>query len=339
VKQVRFFLFWIVIGVVLLIELGIATSLWLDEGPETAKKKLDTQYKLLTDLDRRAHNVPSFVFDPEKSEDIAKLTNDYLLTEKWEGALKPNVEIYGKQIAAIHAELADRSKILHEPILEGSDEDLFKWDETYKRQSAAVLDRLLKLNAVEIPEGVKVEDLEGNKSLRDVAGLYTKGVDSTSREQHAVITTRLRIIERIADIIAKSRAKVMPSPVVTTMAAPTEPIGTAIAGFTWAGEGAGGSSQIKALSGDAAKYADAITFKLTIQGPASAISAVEAALECYARPVMVVAGGSLGTRGNWRAGDRKDKPFEPMAASYDLVVLDFTKAATAASTTAGEQPK
>jgi len=322
-KQIHFFLFWIVIGVVLLIELGVATYWWMDEGPETAKKALDVQFKKLTDLNTRAQRTPSGVYDPEKAEDIRRLTQDYLLTVKWKAALQPVVEAYEKQIEAIHKELASRSKLLHQPI--AASDDLFAWDEAYKRQSAAVLARLAKANALVLPDNVKVEELETNQALRDVAGLYTKGGVTTKAEDHGQLTLRLRIIERLTDLIEKARAPVLVNPAVATIQAPAEAVGTAIVAVEWNSD-RNGVSTSKRLSGATAKYADATPVRLTLQGPASALIAMQAALECLNRPVACVVGGSLGSRGNWKAGDRKDRAFEPMVGKYDVVILDFTKA-------------
>ena len=323
-KQVRFFLFWILVGAALLIELGVATWFYLDEAPESAKKNLDGKFKNLTELDTRARNVPQGVYDPENPQDIEKLTSLYLVNPRWKDKLLPNVQNYGKQIELIHQEMAARSDILHKAVADGK--DLYAWDQAYKQQSAEVLERLKKAGAN--PPAIKFEQPETNKVLRDAAGLHTKGDTATSAEEHALYTKRLRILESLVEVIEKTRAEVKSNPALP--AAPSlsqgDPQGVALTEVTWGDEPGASGSGGKKLSGETATYADSLPVQISLEGPASALMAVQAKIECLAKPLVVVTGGSLGNRGAWKANERKNKPFEPMVCKLGLLVLDFTKA-------------
>ena len=144
-SQLKPFLFWIVIGAILVLELAY----WLLSIPAidvvgnkatamAAKSALDIEHKHLVELDRRSkNNSPLGVFDAEKEFDIRRLTNDYLITPAWKDMLEPHVRRYDEQLRAIKEHLAERSKILHNPI--ASSNDRFGWYTAYQNLTEAQL--------------------------------------------------------------------------------------------------------------------------------------------------------------------------------------------------------
>lgn len=336
-KQVRFFLFWIIVGVLLLIELGVATMMWMDEGPEESKRALDRQFKVLVDLERRAREEVRGVYDPENPADIKRLTDDYLINEKWKSTLQPTLDAYNKQITDIRKELAARSTVLHKAV--APSDDLFRWDEAYKEASSAVLKRLLDAKGVVVPPGSRPDQLTTNRPLRDMAGLYTKDEAATDRARHAVLTARLRIIEAIAKMVEEAQVEVKANPVIATTKLsdlPTDPVGAAFAGIDWMEDSSG---QEKTFSGETAEFATAIPLRITLQGTTAALVAVQARIEAMGTPVVSVVGGELRNRGDWKPLDRKDKPYEPVLLRLELVVLDCTKADKPAEPTEDKKPE
>lgn len=326
-KQLRMHLFWIAVGVLLLIELVLALTMWLDDGPEKSKQALDKQFKSLKGLNERAQNDVKGLYDPENPIDIKKLTNDYLLNEKWKSTLQPALSTYNQQIVDIRKELAARSAELHQKIASGDDQ--FRWDETYKEMSAALLKRLVDVKGVVVPAGVKPEQLATNRVLRDAVGLYTKDEAVTDRAKHALLTTRLRVMEAIAKVVEEVKVEVVSNPVISggkISETPNEPAGAAFAGVDWMTEDSS-STDAKKFSGETAAFATAIPLRLTLQGTTAALVAVQARIETLGRPVVSVVGGELRNRGDWKPLDRKDKPYEPMVLKLELVILDCTKAA------------
>ncbi len=317
-------MFWIVIGVLLLIELGVAVYLWMDTAPEESKTALDRRYKDLDNLHERSKKEVRGVYDPENPTDIKRLTSDYLLNEKWKATLQPALDAYNRQIADIRKELAARSVDLHR-IITASD-DLFRWDEAYKAESAALLKRLVDVKGVVIPPGIKAEQLATNRPLRDAVGLYSKDDAATERSRHPLLTTRLRIMQAIAKVVEEVKVEIKANPVIAgtkLSEPPTEPVGAAFAGVNWHEDGAG---EAKRLSGETAGYATAIPLRITLHGTTAALVAVLARIEAMGRPIVSVVGSELRNRGDWKPLDRKDKPYEPMVLNLELVVLDCSAA-------------
>lgn len=336
-NNLRAYLWWIILGSVLLIELGTATWIWLDEEPETSKAKIDRQFSVLENLNGRAKAEVHGLYDPENRKDIDSLTQEYLLNAKWKKALEPALNDYNKQIKDIYKELAARSELLHKPVFDS--EDTFRWDVAYEEQSVAVLRRLIAAKGIVIPSGTKVELLQSNRAIRDMIGLYTKEGTTTATTMHSLYSTRLRIIESLADIVEKTRVDVRANPVVATTPLsipPSEAVGAAIEAVEWSEENSGST---KKLTGTLAESATAIPVRVTFQGSTSALMAVQARVEALGKPVVCVVGTELKNRGDWKPLERKDKPYEPMVLKLDVLVLDFTKAQALAADDEGSPGK
>lgn len=168
-NQLKPFMFWIVLGVILFCEIvwwvlsipdidmvGNKASAQMMQGT------LKEEFKHLTELDRRAkNNSPLGVFDAEKADDIRRLTDDYLVTPAWKEVLDPHVLGYDKQLKAIKERLAARSKHLHDPIAASTDK--FGWYTAYQNASE---EQLKKLHAV------------GALALKPTAGSTSKAAPS-----------------------------------------------------------------------------------------------------------------------------------------------------------------
>lgn len=147
-NQLKPFLFWIVLGVILFCELlwWVLSMPDIDlVGNKASAQKMQTtlkeEFKHLTELDRRAkNNSPLGVFDAEKADDIRRLTDDYLVTPAWKEVLDPHVQGYDKQLKAIKERLAVRSKHLHQPVAASTDK--FGWYTAYQNASEEQLKKL-----------------------------------------------------------------------------------------------------------------------------------------------------------------------------------------------------
>jgi hypothetical protein len=330
-------MFWIVCGVIVLIELGFM-MFWTvtdPEGnaPEAVKAQLDTEFQRLDDLYKRANaGDPLGVFDPENPEDIKRLTDVYLLTEKWKGVLSPHVAKYNQQLDAIKQDLAARSAVLHQAIVDN--EDLSTWYSAYEGKSKEILLSLKNANGLVLPDDAKPEslDLEADEKIRSIAGFYTKGVNLPQVSDHPLLTTRARIIEKLAEVLVSTKAKVLPSPVAPPKEGqPLDGLGASIQSVEW--------RQSSGTGPDENPYVTPYQLTLTLQGPASSLLAVEAALERISSPVVVVTGGSLVQRGNWKPGERKGRAVEPLAATINLTVLDYSKIASEPSPVPAAEPE
>ena len=325
-KQAKPHLFWIISGVVVLIELGLIFFYPLTDQngktPEEVKTTLDAAFKELADLHKRAGQEPKGVYDPEDPRDIEKLTKLYLLTPKWKGVLQPHVDKYIQQLAEIKKDLASRSVVLHQAISENADR--FAWYTAYVGKTKEVLLSLRKAKALWTSDDMKPEDLdfESGTRVRAQVGFYTKLADFPEVGEHPQITARFRILEKVAEALIATRVTTLPNPV--TQAELGDGDCAMIAGAEWK---VGGDPE--KLLGDAmATTASGYELTLTLHGSASALIAAEGAIERIGSPVLVVVGGTLGQRQGLKAGERKGVPNEVLVSRLTIVALDFTKIAT-----------
>lgn len=332
-KQIKPYTFWIVIGVILVIELGVIAFYPLTDAdgrtPEEVKAVLDTDFLKLKDLFDRAGREPHGVYDPENATDIANLTTQYLLTPRWKDVLQPIVDKYTAQLGDIRKDLAERSAGLHQPVAESG--DLFGWYGAYTGKTKEVLIKLRDGKALARLPDEKPEDLdlENSQRLRKRVGFFTKDTKTPEVGEHPLLTTRFRIMERLADAVIGATAKVMVSPVIKTArdGSLATPAGAAIADVDWKQMG----DSDKSLGGGLETQATPYELVLTLEGSASALLAATSAIERINQPIVVVIGGSLGGRqlnqGNssYQPGERKLAANETMVAKLNVVVLDFTK--------------
>lgn len=332
-KQIKPYTFWIVSGLIVVIELGLLAFYPITDAdgrsPEDVKAALDEDFKKLQDLYDRAGREPRGVYDPENPTDIANLTTQYLLTPRWKGVLQPHVDKYNVQLADIRKDLAERSALLHQPVAESG--DLFAWYNAYTGKTKEVLLKLRDAKALARLPDEKPEDLdfENSSRARKRAGFFTKDTRTPESGEHPLLTTRFRIMERLSDAVIGAKAKVVTSPVVKTArdGALATPASAAIADVDWKRL----DDPDKALGGGLETQATPYELVLTLEGSASALLAATSAIERISQPVTVVIGGSLGGRqlnpGNstYLPGERKTAANDVMVARLNIVVLDFTK--------------
>lgn len=324
-KQLKPYSFWIICGVIILFEIGFLIF-WgqaddAGNGPEAVKAILDKEFKNLEDLHNRANaGDPQGRFDPEVPLDIKNLTNKYLITERWKSVLVPIVQKYNQQLDQVRQDLIGRSTLLHNPITDN--EDLSTWYTAYEGKSKEILLSLKNAGALAQGEESK-EDLEENVMVRSTAGFYTKGANLPTAAEHPLLTTRCRIIEKIAEVVVATKGHLEASPVLDkhTPGIP-DAAGAFISALEWKPHGKFDETDTGVVP---------IDLVLTLQGPTAALIATEGALEHVNTPVIVVQGATLAERSNWKPGERKAKSSEPMMLVINIEVLDYTLTHTGAS--------
>lgn len=341
-KQIKPYTFWIVCGVVVVIELGLI-AFWpiTDEAgrtPEEVKVQLDTDFKKLNDLYVRAGKTPTGVMDAERPEHIKALTEDFLITPKWKGVLQPHVDKYNQQLAAIKKDLAARSAVLHEPVADSG--DLFSWYTAYVGKTKEVMLALRNANALVVDEASKeATDFENGSQIRSQVGFYTKLEKTPEATEHPLLTVRFRIMQKISAALIASGSNALANPVVKTgrdsELEAKRPANIKAAEWKRSGDPS------KVLTGSIAEFADAHELTLTLEGSVSALVAAEAAIEGISEPAMVVAGGTISARGPMTAGVRKNVADEPMTLKLTIAVIDFVRIlnATPTETVAGGTAK
>lgn len=330
-KQIKPYTFWIVCGVIVVIELGLI-AFWpivdeKDRTPEEVKSQLDSDFQKLEDLHKRAGNTPTGVFDAENPDDIKRLTKDYLLTPKWKSVLQPHVDKYNQQLGAIRKDLANRSSILREPVADSG--DLFAWYNAYVGKTKEVMIALRNGKALIVDETRREDtDFENGTQIRDRVGFYTKIEKTPEASEHPKLTARFRIMQKISSALLAATSNSLPNPAVKTdrEADLEEKLPANITGVEWKS-----TDPSKVLSGAIAETADAHEFTLSLTGTTSALIAAEAAIEAISDPVMIVVGGTLSARGSQPVGARKGKSDEPMNLKLTIAVIDFSRIQTTAT--------
>ena len=362
-NQIKPYLFWVVIGLILFLEL----AWWALSIPDIdvvgnkaeaqkAKKTLDEEYKHLEQLDKRAKSgSPTGVFDAEKEADIRTLTDNYLITPEWKKVLDPHVKRYEEQLVAVKKHLASRSVSLRKPIADSTDK--FAWYTAYQNASEAQLKVLHEAQAIVLltsataakspapggmpaglPGGVPgtagagsvasatsatSPDFSTDASLRAIAGFFTKGADLPDPSQHEQLSRQFRTMERIIAVVVGTSAADAVNPLAGVEDKPSTDR-AAIGGVTWATD-----ATATVIGGEASSYATGWTLSVTLHGPMSAILSTMAALEYpheATSPLLDVVGVDLSRKAAFMAGERKDVGSELVIARISLLVLDFTDA-------------
>jgi hypothetical protein len=316
------FLFWIISGVVIFVELVIlffcTPQGQTGSSPREVKEALDKQNTRLNELHVKAKGpqgqpTPAArVFDAENSEDIKDLTSKWLPTPQWKQPLENHVALYNQQLPAIASYLTGRSVFLHQPI--GDTNDKFNWYDSYARLTAQLLQALNDKGCLVLPAQSSsivatgepvVVDFATSDAVRRVAGFYTKGTSLPDASEYPLLTLHYHIVELIALALLDNPATNKETPIAPVKTQHEER--AALASVEWK-----------------AQLDNSISVVVTLHGPLSAVLATEAALEQIhdgTKPIFVVSGGSLG-RKTFMAGDRTGSA-EEVVARLTLEVLDF----------------
>jgi hypothetical protein len=321
-------LFWIICGVLCLGILGAWYFVVPADEAREAKQKLDDRSGELKRLDTRAKNGdPKGVFDAEVEEQTKALQDDYLITDHWRRVLEPHVKKYESQLEVIQAHLVERSQLLHRPVAATSAK--LEWYETYMKASEALAERLMKAGVAHVelgPDGTAPP--MPNVALRTSLGLHNRGIEFPDPKEHPLITTRLRILELLADVLCATRAAIPVNPVVGPRGTDEDRARSVphLMQLQWSGEvreGVGFTSPIEDMV-PGRHYA----LRLNLQGTLASLLATQAALEANpdpAKPLLVVTSARLARKAAFGPGERLDAPAEQATLDLELSVLDFTK--------------
>lgn len=317
-NKVKPYLFWIICGVILLVELVVVVAITPtgkgDKAPEVVKKDLDEDNKKLTILfDRASQGSPSGEFDAENKEHIAQLTTKWLPAPSWKRVLEEHVQKYRVQTGTIRAYLAHRSEFLHRSI--SSERDPHAWYTQYETVTADLLQKLYADQCLLIPvaaaaaataEPVDAPDFTKKRELRALAGFVTT-TSYPEQGEWPKLTMRFHVMEMIADALHRSKSTNELSTAVPSKT-PFEAHAQLVA-ITWKEDSE-----------------DIIGYQLSLQGPISAVLAAEAALEENiddGKPISIVTGATLG-RKTFAAGERRDITSEPVVLKLTAGVLDYS---------------
>ena len=343
-NKLRPYFFWIICGVVVLIELLLLLFFSPSEGdktPEGAKQEVDGAKKKLDAMAKQAAHAPppNQIFDPLVKADIDDLTKTYLATQSWKQPLIDELQRYSDQLTKIKDHLLKRSKMLHEKI---STEQTNRWYEAYAQSTAALLQKLYEAGCLKLPRaggvpgmpssmsggvpgGVGSEtqvrpgnaspdaadpkpDFNGDGALRSVAGFKT--MQKFEDIEYDELTLHYHMMDTIAGVLEGASAANLPSPAALNK----KPVDSRVKLFkTSFNQESGNDENVHVVTID-------------LEGPLSALLAAEAALEENKdgeQAVRAVIGGRL-FRPAYGGDEALHVSSEPLDLELQIAFLDFT---------------
>jgi len=356
-SKIRPYLFWVICGILFLIELGFlffVSPSSKNGSPSEVKLALDEQNKILDKLhvQAMAGSPGARPFNPLNATDISDLETKWLANRNWKGVFSDLLTQYQAQMDDILSYLGQRSQVLHKNI--STQSDPFQWYDAYQQATADLLKQLYEQKCIVVPNTASQPGAMGmppgmagqiaaqaagagagagapavpgaapagattpdsgptepkfgtDQSLRGVLSFLTT-TSYPEADQHDLLTTKFRVMEMIGNVLLNTKATNDTSPILKSR--PPIEAHAKLQSTSW-----------KDTSDDV------LSLQITLQGPLSAVLAVEAALEENKggedEPLRVVLGATL-TRKEFVAGERLGKSSEPVILSIDLAVLDFT---------------
>lgn len=338
--KIKPYLFWIICGVLLLIEIGLMLTL----EPVNSKKKtamqaaraLNAQMQSLSSgYGAKADNQPPKEFEIDDGSYFNTLKAQYLVTAKWQQPLekvKTELEAHKENV---EQNLQNRSKVLHRPVKENASRA--DWYFTYEAVTASYLKELyskelLALSSdplLKAKDDTEKEDVrKADRRLRETLGFYTKGQDFPDINEQENIALRLRISEAIIHAVQGAEGVLLSNNLINTekeefVLPPEGVVKAQIRKINW-GMSAQRWDEIKSVQ---VKGGRALPFKVVLNGSASALLAVTAKIEEYGAPIFVVHGCVW--KQPRKAGRRKEavkKVDQVIELTLSIAVLDYQEA-------------
>ena len=348
-NKIRPYLFWIVCGVLLIVEFVIMLVVAPSNPQAAGKTVVDTKRAADAAFDNELMAKPSGIhtralmnlaspstfyppthIPPEDTAKVEDLLNRYLIDRTWQANFKSVVSNYQSQIRDIHNDLKQRSEPLSQAI--STSGDVAEWYDAYERQSASLLRQALDAGLVEPPRtglspdtgsaGPSNAELRERPEWRRMLGLFTKpGNQFPQISEHPLLTTKFRIIEQVVSTLINADAVAKVNPLIPDkyVRPPTTPEVVTVTEFTIDG--------MPTL--DVVPDAEMIGFTLTMTGSPAALQAAVCALDGIHSPMVIRLGGEwrkVTTSARSRtpgSRDLQDLETAPMEFKARYVVLDF----------------
>lgn len=318
-KAIKPYLFWIICGVILLIQIAvmflIAPGVESNPGmtPSESKSELTNKWNTLQKLVGRATTTieddgPTQRFRPADAQARDNLIKKYIINaSEWEQPLKDIVAEYQSMLTAVTNELATRSEGLDEGVSDATDRAVW-YDNGYRVETVKLLRLLIDSGLVVHPSGKGVSDeaLATDRGLRTRLNLYTKGEQYPTIPQHRELSRNFRLVQRIGLALRPVKVDSVTNPVV----GPRE------------GEASGVVlEKITINPGSGPHAAHVIT--LDLAGTPNALHAAMKVLDGINQPIVTRLGSNWTRRSNFGSGELSGAD-APMSLTTTLVVMDFS---------------
>lgn len=334
--KIKPYLFWIICGVVLLVEVVLIVVMQPvnDEGKDVYKataalnttvSDFDSKY-----INRTVASAPSS-FAIDKVEFFNEIKSAYLVSESWLPGLQQVDRDLKTHKQTVEDDLKKRSALLHVPIERTT--LLATWYTSYVARTTALLKELRAKGQLQSPsndpfaraqtdEAVD-EILQTNNAVRKIGGFYTKGAQFPTVEEHPIITTRFHIANAIVQAALKSEGSLLNNRLMAFDAAnfvipPEGFVRPKLVEISW------GSSAAKwdAENSIPVKGGRAITCTIVAQGSASALLAFTSHLDESQEPIFIIH-GSEWSQPRTRQRDVVKEMDSDIIMTLNVAILDY----------------
>jgi hypothetical protein len=324
-KALRPYLFWIICGVVLIVELVafavISPAIPDKPGvtPVSARQAADQAVKDLKSLTTRANatlllsNGPTAPFDPEDAAARSRMLSQYFTTPSWEQPIRDRLTQIQAQKTLITSELEERSKSLREPILADANAEPDTWGYAYAALTGSHVKKLVDAGLLAPSGGAARNDAkfyETDRGLRDQIALYTTDGRWPDRNEHAGLALRFRIIQRLTDALAAVAVPAQPNPGIDGKLVPmrSEPERVRLNRLAFQGQPSGSNPRSLRVS-------------LDLDGTPNALTEAMRVLDDLSQPITIRIGATWERLGVNQGGPQYDEP--RMRVTCELVIFDF----------------
>ena len=329
-NKLKPYLFWIICGVLLLIEL-VYFGFFLSPTPpqreqgvnppanaQTAKRNVERSLKKLDNLKVRAQKTikspPQFeVMDPAEAERLTA----YIVSKEWESGLQREIDKRKAGLKAIQAELSHRSQSMHVPV--SGQTDPVAWYADYQSASAALVQYLVEERVIEQPTS-RSQNLSGydayrsDRELRGVVDLVTadgneQQFDNPTRREE--VRQEFRIIDAVARSLAQVEAAALPHPFAAPYEEVPPPVPTKLSIVS-----------LVVTPGAKADGVNTFTVSVELKGTPTVLLEASRRLDALVNPIGVRL-SSTWTRLDFGVRGKHGEADVPMSYRADLLVLDF----------------
>ncbi len=336
--KIKPYLFWIICGVVLIIELVLITVMQpVNDDGKDVYKATRALNDAVDSFDKgyvnRTKQLPPSSFAIDNVDYFNNIKQSYLVSDSWMPGLQQvdkNLKTHKKNV---EDKLKKSSEILHEPIRRTN--LLADWYTAYIAKTTALLKQLKDNNQLQPPtndpfakakakdEEAMEEILRSNNAVRKICGFYTKGAQFPTTEEHPIITTRFHITNAIVKAALESEGSLLNNRLMafgeTNFVIPPEGVvRPKIEEIMW------GTNAVKWDSENTigVKGGRAITCTLKARGSASALLALTANIEKSQTPIFIVHGSQWSQPRNRRRDSVKAMDSD-IIMTLKLAILDY----------------
>lgn len=335
--QIKPYLFWIICGVILLIELVMIFTMEPvndnNHNVYKATRELNATVKnFQSDYVARTQERPPASFAIDDVSYFNRIQDDYLVSENWLNGLRQVERDLDTHKQNVEESLRKRSAVLHQPITEATSKA--EWYSAYVDESSKLLAQLRAEGCLaqmpndpfarELTPDKEKETYEINDKLRDTGGFYTKGMQFPSSEEHPIITTRFRISQAVIQatleaegaLLNNDMARFEGSNFLKEAAGVVKP---RLMEITWDS----GRNRWDTENRIAVKGGSAITFKVKARGSVSALLALTAQIEMSQDPIFIIHGSEWNQPRLGNTSDVEKRMDADIELTLDMAVLDY----------------